>query len=81
MKVTRDKSKEDFQPIRITITLGTEEEVKALYMVCNYTPIIDAASLFGLYLGNIKDALGRVDYGSSWSEFTKKLEARVRQVS
>jgi hypothetical protein len=62
MKVKRSVAKETFNPVDLTITFESEEELLMFYSIHNYSPIVDSAyPKFDCC--KIRDAIGSVTYG------------------
>jgi len=76
MQVTNKTREPDaFKPIVLEITLETLAEVRALYMVCNFAPIIKAQEIRGvLDLSEIRRALGEVKYMEHWEGFSESVK-------
>ena len=62
MEAVATQSNEVFQPVTVEMILETQEELDALAVFCNYTPMTDAAKALGVDIRPIYDVLIKSGY-------------------
>lgn len=74
MKVKRI-NEEKFNPVTISITLETKDELAAFYSAFNYTPLTAVLRKYGIEAELIREEFDCVEYKHVWSDFVKELES------
>ena len=77
------KEGKKFNPVRVTFTFETKEELVAFYMIFNHSVILSARGVKGVIIGsdirtilnhcNKKENYSDIDYTEQWNDFNSSL--------
>lgn len=71
MKIRRVK--EEFTPVVLQLALETQEELTALFCLCNYGQLADWSASRGLNLGDVRELLGDCEYCDAFQSLCTAL--------
>lgn len=77
------KEEKKFNPVRVTFTFETKEELVAFYTIFNHPGILSAKGVKGVIIGldirtslnhcNEKENYSNIDYDEQWNDFDNSL--------